>query len=88
MRENWDFVSVENYRADMAESSAIAAGIITQLCKRAEQAERALAEVVIAAGGSVKVPDSYLSHTRRQPKLTIRRNDADLTIEFRAHLNE
>ena len=82
MHENWDFVSMKTYSADMAESTDRAVAIITQLRKEVDQAKRTLAEVVLAAGGRVEVSSYNLCDPRRDTELTIWRNDADMTIMF------
>src|SRR5262245_21619009 len=84
MREDWDYVTMENYSADMAEHTARASGIIAELRRRAETAERALAEVVLAAGGEVTVPDEYLYDRERRVTLEVWRNECKRTVGFHA----
>lgn len=84
VRENWDFVTFKNYSADMAEATQRSMAIIAGLRKRAEMAERLLAEVVLASGGSVKVREEHLHDPRRMVDLTTWINQADRTIEFTA----
>jgi hypothetical protein len=83
MRKDWDFVAMPDYLADMRETAEQASGVITEMRRRVVAAERALAEVVLAAGGAVSVPDCQRQRIDA-PTLTIWRNEKDQTIEFRA----
>ncbi|MFB6449234.1 hypothetical protein [Bradyrhizobium tunisiense] len=77
MRENFDYVTMPNYVADMKESTDRAVSVIDHMKKRAEKAEMMLALAVLAAGGKVEIPSEWL----RDSKFTIetQRNDADMT---------
>jgi hypothetical protein len=60
MRENWDYVTMDTYSADMAELSRTAAGV-TEVLARENSALKALVwELVRQAGGRVMVPDHAL----------------------------
>lgn len=83
MRRDWDFVSMSDYQADMRESGERAAAVVTAMRQRAEAAERMLAEVVLAAGGYVKVGDDARGR-RDGPALTVMRNEYHRCLEFEA----
>jgi len=55
MRKDWDFVSMEDYSADMAQQSALARGIIESQRREIEELKRTVWHVVHAAGGRVEV---------------------------------
>lgn len=84
MRRDFDFVAMSDYRADMKESAATAEAAIEYVRKRAERAERALGEIVLAAGGKVKVSRRDMHNPRRKIEFTIWVNDADDTITYEA----
>ena len=84
MRENYDYVTMTTYSADMAESTERTVIAISKLRKRVAQAERALAEIVLAAGGAVNVSERNLHDRDRKIELTIWRNDADMSVRFTA----
>lgn len=84
MRRDWDYVAFADYQSDMRESASTAAAAIEHLRRRAENAERALAEVVLAAGGKVSIVARDLHDPRRVIETEVWRNEADDTIEIRA----
>lgn len=86
MRENWDYVTMDTYAANMAAHTRHAVGAIEHWRKRAEQAERALSEVVLAAGGKVRVWDGLLKDPRRKIDITMWFSPADSTVVFAAEL--
>ncbi len=83
MRENFDYVTMENYSADMAENTQRAIGIIAGLKRRAEDAERLIAHLVLAAGGKIEIHDQQL-YSLEQVDLTVWRNDADMSRVWQA----
>lgn len=83
-RRDWDYVAFPDYQADMKESTDRAVAVISEMRRRAENAERVLAEVVLAAGGRVSIHDHVVHDLRRNVELTIWRNEANRTLEFEA----
>lgn len=79
--QNWDFVTMADYRSDMKEITDRSAAVVSDLRARVERAERALAEVVLASGGRVAL-HAHVLIDPRCIELTMHRNDADNTIEF------
>jgi len=81
MRQDFDYVTMADYRADMKESSDRAVSVIEHMKKRAERAELMCALAVLAAGGKVEIPSEWMY----DPKLHIEhtRNDADMTYVIR-----
>lgn len=77
-------MTISDYQSDLKESTDRAVGVIAELRRRANGAERLLAEVVLAAGGRLKIHSQALCDPRRNVELTIWRNEADQTIEFTA----
>jgi hypothetical protein len=61
MRENWDFVSMDSYAADMRESASQAASIISAMREEKKQLERLLAHAVKAAGGKITIYETALA---------------------------
>lgn len=55
MREDFDFVTMQNYQADMAESTERGAAAINLLQQEKKNLRTALWLVLHAAGGSMKV---------------------------------
>lgn len=53
-REDWDFVSMENYRHDMAENSAQAVAVISQLKQRERSAEHHAQIMELALADALK----------------------------------
>lgn len=80
MRRDWDFVTMQDYSADMAESAAQAVHIIAQLRQRVQQLERVLAEAVLAAGGEIKVVQRNIHDPTRKIDLVVWCNEADMTL--------
>lgn len=78
MRENWDFVSMENYTADMKESADQAVSVIEAVERRRRDSERGLIAAVIAAGGKLTIQGNQLIHAARAT-LRIERNEAMAT---------
>lgn len=62
MREDFDFVTIENYQHDMAEQSALAANIVTFQQRKIKDLERTVWCLVKAAGGRVEI-DRGISRT-------------------------
>lgn len=60
MRQNWDFVSMEDYQSDMLESSETAVAVINMLRKERDQWKLLAAALVLSAGGKVGVSE-YLT---------------------------
>ena len=78
MRENFDYVTMDTYAADMAESSSHAAGIIDMMKEKQRNAERGLIAAVLAAGGRIVLGPRDLMDADGAI-LRIERNDADDT---------
>lgn len=84
MQENGDYVTMDTYSADMAENTKMAVSAIGYWRQRAEQAERMLAECVLAAGGRVRIVENNLHDPRRKVQLTNWINPSDRAIELEA----
>jgi hypothetical protein len=84
MSEDFDYVSMDSYQADMRETARLAGAAIEKLRRRAEQAERLAMELVLAAGGKIVVDLHDLNNPLRKITWIQSRNIADTTIEFRA----
>lgn len=84
MRRNFDYVGMAYYQADMKETADAAAAIIADLKKRVAQAERALAETVLAAGGKVEIPMYELQRPDSRFEFMQERNYANMTLVFKA----
>jgi hypothetical protein len=82
-RRDWEYVTFDDYHADTKALADQAAGIIASMRKRAEQAERALAYAVLAAGGRISVDDDFL-HDPRPPELIIERDECNRAFVLRA----
>lgn len=76
-RENWDFVSMANYKKDMDELGDQAAMAAGHMRRELRQCEEMLGLVVLAAGGEVKVPDNILQITMDEMETEILRDDAN-----------
>lgn len=79
MRENFDYVRMETYQSDMAESASHAAGIIAHMKRGRHDVERALIAAVLASGGKITVRNGDLLDAERTV-LRMERNEADDTI--------
>lgn len=64
-RDGWDYVSMRDYAADMAELSGYAATITTNQRERIEELERMVWCLVKAAGGSIEIGNHVLDGYRR-----------------------
>lgn len=80
MRKDWDYVTLDDYRRDMAESSERASSIIAQLRERAEKAEKMLAEAIYAAGGKVTIGDHVLCDPHRRLEIGVMRDECNRTL--------
>lgn len=61
MREDFDYVTMENYENDMAEARRLATAGMAKLRDDIEDHKRALAWVLRAAGGSISVPSHIMA---------------------------
>lgn len=84
MRQNLDYVSMGDYKADMKESTDTALRAIAFMKDRAERAEKLLARVLLAAG-KVTLSDFDLQDDRPIEMITWR-NEADRTLVLEAKL--
>lgn len=82
MRQNWDYVSMADYQADMKETAANAVRVIEAMKERAVHAEKLLARVLLAAG-KVSISDFDL-HDERPIEMITWRNEADRAFVFDA----
>ena len=71
MREDFDYVTMANYKADRAEEAE----------RQLQEAKALIAELVIAAGGTITIPGRL---GWRPCKLTTWRTERDDTITFEA----
>lgn len=83
MRENFDYVTMDNYSADMAELSQTAVNAIEYLVKERDDLKRLVWSLVKAAGGKVEVYDDLLWRPRER-KLTTWRSDANMSYVYLA----
>lgn len=84
MRRDWDYVAMSDYQADMRQSAETALAAIEYTRKRADRAEKLLAELVLAAGGRIEVYRNYLGDPTRKIEIEQAINDANNTVVFRA----
>lgn len=78
MKRDWDYVAMSDYRADMAENTARAAAIVSDMKKRKSDVEQFLIAAVLAAGGKITIHHRD-RHDALRAILTIERNEADDT---------
>lgn len=83
MRENFDYVTMDTYSSDMADHTRHAVGIIEVLKRRSEDAEKLIAQLVLAAGGKIKIHDQDL-YSPSAIELTTYRNMADMSFILEA----
>jgi hypothetical protein len=83
MRENFDYVTMLTYSADMAEHTQRAVEIIESLKRRTETAEKLVARLVLAAGGEIEIYDLDLQ-SLNPIELTIHRNESDMSFIWKA----
>lgn len=85
MRENWDYVSMDTYSADMAELAGTASNALTYLQRENLDLKRLIWHLVHAAGGTLSVCERDLArHEDSHHELTQWRNDADMSLTFEA----
>lgn len=85
MRENWDYVTMDAYSADMAELSGTAAAAIEKLTKENTDARRLIAMLVIAAGGKINLPQEWYFDPRRDITTIFETNPVTQEYVIRAH---
>lgn len=78
MRENFDYVTMDAYNADMKESADRAVSAINHVRKRAEHAEWLLDMVLISIGHDVRI----------DKVLAVKLRPGEPLIEFEQHLDE
>lgn len=83
-RRDWDYVNFADYEHDTKEIVERSAAIIQDVRNRLVQAERLLAEVIIAAGGQVKLPLYELQNTNISYEMTQECDMSNMTLVFRA----
>jgi len=74
MRRDFDYVTMDDYARDMQEQSDAAASALEIIKRERDETRRLLAEVVLAAGGKVSVPD----RRRQDTELLIARDEANM----------
>lgn len=79
MGQNFDFVTMDDYRSDMQESASHAAAVIYEMKRGKREAERALIAAVLAAGGKITVHSGHLDDAATAT-LTMERNEYDDTL--------
>lgn len=82
MKQDWDFVSLSDYRADMDELAESAAATVAEMRRQRDEARMMLAAVVEAAGGHVEVHDAIL-HRIAELRLTQFRDDRSMSITLK-----
>lgn len=83
MRQNFDYVTMTDYRADMVESADHAIAAIELVKQKEKDAKRALVAAVLSAGGKLTIHSGALMDAEFAT-LTIWRNEADDTIILQA----
>lgn len=84
-RENFDFVSMDTYKADMDDLGQQGAGIIERLVREKKELERTIWLLVNAAGGRVNIYDGdVIKYDPRHCKLAVTIYEYDHMTEFRA----
>lgn len=83
MRRDFDFVTMADYSADMAESANHAVAAIEYVKQKEKDAKRALMAAVLSAGGKLAIHSGALIDAEFAT-LTIWRNAADDTIILKA----
>lgn len=84
MRENFDFVSMANYKADMDELGDRAAAVSQIQAEEIRNLKRLVWAMAKAAGGRVRVYDGILNDWRTDAELTFSRCEADSTFIIEA----
>jgi hypothetical protein len=83
-RENFDFVSMENYSADMADLSNVAGNAIAKLRRDKDEMLKVIAALVEASGGKIAVPLHILARMDfNNTELIIEENDCRMERVFR-----
>lgn len=78
---NWDYVTIDDYTADMAEQAKMAAAIIERLTQEKVKAERMLKCVVASCkDGSISVPRGMFVFDEQISLETLHRIDDDMLI--------
>ncbi len=83
MREDWDYVTFENYAKDMDEATERTVAVTLSLNRKIRELERTVWALVMAAGGEIRVRDDYLfihevGEVRRAASVN------DMTVRFTA----
>lgn len=84
-REDWDFVSFDNYSSDMKQLSDQSASIIEQLRRERDEAQHMVGVLVYSAGGQIEVERKARFYAHRI-ELTVMQNDYNDTQTFKASL--
>jgi hypothetical protein len=84
VRENWDFVSMDNYAKDTKELADQAAGIIGQQAKRIRELEHMIWAAAMTAGGRIKVWRGLLAERPGDGDLAYWLCAADDTVQIEA----
>lgn len=87
MRQDFDYVTMDDYASDMREQSELAAGIIDKQRREIRDLKMMFAAMVMAAGGKISIPRGYLLDMGRI-ELTVWEDLANNTRTFTAKWRE
>lgn len=60
MKQNFDYVTMDDYASDMREQSELAAAVISNLRREIRDTKAFFVAAVMAAGGRISIPRGYL----------------------------
>jgi hypothetical protein len=83
-QRDFDYVTFADYEADTKELADQASSIITAQKRELDQSKRLIAELIIAAGGEIKIERRNLFAPRRSIEMTTWANCFDDSLTFRA----
>lgn len=83
MRQDFDFVTMDNYRANMAENTERAVAVIEEMKRKKRDVERVLVAAVLSNGGRLVIHESDLARVVGA-HLNVSRHDDDRTIVLTA----
>jgi hypothetical protein len=81
-RQDWDFVTMADYQADMKESGDLSAGIIQMQALEITQLKTLICAIIHAAGHPIRVPIEYLDNLK-PPAIVVEESPGDNARIFR-----
>lgn len=76
-RKDWDFVAIQDYQSDMAESRDQALAVIEALRRERDDLKRALILAAVEAGGRLEINESDLSRFREGDYVVIQHTNSE-----------